>query len=369
MRFLTTNLCTESATVVTGSSANVNFPTSNLKNPLRSKRWRSRGNFVVDSTNNKINFKESAMGSELTATINSGSYSVAAMQTEIETRMNAVGASNYTVLYSTTTGLWTITSDGSYFTLLNLTGTNHAVALFKVSLGFPSTDKTASLTYTGSFIACHTKESVVFDMRTAQDINSVVILWPKEDGIRLSDDAVVRIEASATDSWSSPAVSQTMTIDNTYLVSSHFFSSVQSYRYWRLTVVDPKNANLFIEIGLVWIGENVAFDEPQNGFKFNIVDSSRISTTDFGHEYVDEYPSIVSLEFNYAYIDYETAQILENAFRTNGIRKPVLVAFDETEQVFNKDHFLIYGKFDKSFNLSHVMYDLFNGGVKITELG
>lgn len=43
MRLMNTNLCTETATVVSASSSNPNFPASNLKHPFRSKRWRSTG--------------------------------------------------------------------------------------------------------------------------------------------------------------------------------------------------------------------------------------------------------------------------------------------------------------------------------------
>src|SRR4051812_21363761 len=101
MRFLTTNYCTESATVVSSTNIDTNFPASNLKNPLRSKRVR------------------------------------------------------------TSVGTTTL--------------------------------------------------AVVFDMQTTEDINSVVLLWPKEDGIRLTDSATVKIQANATNVWTSPSVDQTVT--------------------------------------------------------------------------------------------------------------------------------------------------------------
>lgn len=369
MKFLATNLCTESATSITASSANVNFPSSNLKNPLRSKRWRSSGTFVIDSTNNKINFKESGGGSELTATITSGTYSVATLKTEIKTQMDAVGASDYTITYSTSTGLWTIASNGAFFSLLNNTGTNQAAALFKVSLGFPNSDKTGALTYTGSTIAIHTLESIVFDFQTAQDINSVVLLWPKEDGIKLSSSAVVKIQANATNVWTSPAVNQTLTVDNDYTVASHYFSSNQSYRYWRITIQDPTNPELYVELGLAWIGESLNFNEAENGFKWGYEDLSKVSDNEFGHVYVDEYPIRRTLNFNYSFILYSTAKILDEAYLLNGNKKPVLVVLDQSEAVFDKDHFLIYGKMGKSFDLDHVSYNLFKGGFKITELG
>lgn len=369
MRFLSTNLVTEVETLLTASSSNSNFPVSNLNNPLRSKRWRSSGTFIVDATNNKIDFKESGGGAELHATITSGTYTATTLATEIKTQLEVSGAETYTVSWSQTSGLWTIASAGAYLSILNNTGVNQAVSTLKVILGFPNTDKTGAVTYTGSEIAIHTSEYLTFDLITAQDISSVVLLWPKEDGITLTSDAVLTIQANATNTWASPAVSQALTVDNNYEVVSHFFTSAQSYRYWRLVIHDPKNTDLYIELGMIWLGENVSFNEPENGFVFGVTDNSSVSRTQFGHEYVDEYPSSISLEFSYSYLSYSVAQSLENAFRTNGTRKPVIVVFDETESVFDKDHFLIYGKMGQSFSLKHVNYDMFSGNLKITELG
>lgn len=369
MRFSITNLCTESATVITASSQNANFPSSNLKNPFRSVRWRSKGNFIIDATNNKINFKEASLGSELTATLTSSTYTALTLAAEIKTQMEAVSVDTFTVTFSTATGLWSITSSGTFFSLLNSTGTNASTSVFKLALGYPNTDKTASLTYTGSLIAIHTEESVVFDIRTAQDIMNVCVMWPKEDGIKLSEDAVITLQANATNVWTSPAVSQVLTIDNDYIVASHFFATAQSYRYWRLKIVDPQNPYLYIELGHVWIGENLNIDPLQNGFKYKLVDLTKVTKTDFGHEYADEYPVQAQLDFDYKYLQYAEYKILENSFRLNGNRKPVLVAVDDQELVYDKDHFLLYGKMDKSFDGNHERYDLFNTGIKITELG
>jgi hypothetical protein len=236
-------------------------------------------------------------------------------------------------------------------------------------LGFPATDKTGSNTYTGSTIAIHTKESVVFDFQTTEEVNSAVVLWPKEDGIRLSTSAVIKVEANATNTWASPAVSQTLTIDDTFMTASHFFSTDQSYRYWRVTIQDPTNANLFVELGVVWLGTSVDFNEAENGFKFSLKDESNIAKTEYGHKYVDEYPLTALLEFNYSYVQYANVAVLDQAFRSNGARLPVIAVLDETATVFDKDHFLVYGQFNPSFTLNHVSYDLFSGACKIEELG
>lgn len=259
MKFLSTNLVTESGTTVTASSANSNFPASNLRHPFRSKRWRS-----------------------------------------------AAGV---------------------------------------------------------------TTANVVFDFQTIEPVDSVVILWPKEDGIRLTGSAVIRIQANATNVWTSPALNQALTVDNYYSVASHFFSTDQNYRYWRLVITDTGNPWGYVEAGVVWIGKSLELQPAQNGFSFGLSDRSSVSSTDFGHEYVDEYPLQAQLEISYQYLDYEAATFLEEAYRTNGNKKPVLVALDPTEVVFDKDHFLLYGKMGSGFRLGHVNYNLFNSdSIIITEL-
>ncbi len=214
-----------------------------------------------------------------------------------------------------------------------------------------------------------TNERVVFDLITTEDIDSVVILWPKEDGIRLSNTAVITIQANATDVWTSPAVSEVLTINNDYVMASHYFTTDQSYRYWRLLITDPGNAYGYIEVGVVWLGKGLDIPNAQNGFKYNLLDMSKSVQTDFGHSYVDEYPLTASLEFSYQYLDYSTVQILENAFRTNGNREPVLVVIDAEEDVFDKDHIVVYGKMKNSFGLNHVRYDVLNtDGISVLEL-
>jgi hypothetical protein len=255
---MTTNYATESATVITASSSDPAFPSSNLKHPFRSKRWRS-------------------------------------------------------------------------------------------------TDPDS--------------ENVVFDMITTEEIDSVVILWPKEDGIRLSDTAVVKIQANATDSWGSPAVDQTLTIDNTYMVASHYFSTDQSYRYWRVVIEDVGNPYGYVELGMVWLGKSLSIQNAQNGFKFVLEDGSKSSSNDFGHVYVDEYPTLAGLSLSYKFMDYDEVQILENAFRENGKRNPVIIALDPDDDVFSKDHFMIYGLMQKGISLEHVNYNILNvDGITISEL-
>jgi hypothetical protein len=204
---------------------------------------------------------------------------------------------------------------------------------------------------------------------TTEEIDSVVIMWPKEDGIRLSESATIKIQANATDTWTSPAVDETLTINNTYMVASHYFSTDQTYRYWRVVIEDAGNPYGYLELGVVWLGKGLAVENAQNGFKFGLEDQTKSSETDFGHQYSDEYPLRAAVSFSYQFLPYASVQVLENAYRLNGKRKPVFVTFDESDDVFDRDHIAVYGLMGKGFALNHVNYDILNvDSITVTEL-
>lgn len=211
--------------------------------------------------------------------------------------------------------------------------------------------------------------NIVFDVITTENIDSVVLLWSKEDGIRLSGSAVVKIQANATNVWTSPAVDQTLTIDNTYMTASHYFTTNQNYRYWRVVIQDAGNPYGYVELGIAWLGKGLTIDNAQNGFQFSLVDGTKTTVNDFGHMYGDEYPTKANLQFSYKVMEYDEVQILEDAFRANGIRKPVLMALDPEAGVFNKDHFTVYGMFKNSFGLNHRNYNILDtDGITVTEI-
>jgi hypothetical protein len=110
---------------------------------------------VIDSTNNKINFKKTAGGSELTATLTAGSYTPSDLATHVAAQMTAVAAGpTITGAYSTITKLFTLTSDGAgATTLLPLfaSGTNQKQSAHKL-LGYDDADSAAALTQTSTYI-------------------------------------------------------------------------------------------------------------------------------------------------------------------------------------------------------------------------
>ncbi len=110
---------------------------------------------VIDSTNNKLDFKKTAGGTLLTATLTAGTYTPAQLATHIGTQMTtAASGPTITATYSSTTKLFTIVSDGAAATVFQpffATGTNQLISAHRL-LGFDDTDLSGALTYSSTYI-------------------------------------------------------------------------------------------------------------------------------------------------------------------------------------------------------------------------
>jgi len=110
---------------------------------------------VIDSTNNKFDFKKTAGGSLLTATLTAGSYTPSDLATHIATQLTtAASGPTITGSYSSITKLFTFVSDGAGSTVFQpffATGTNQLQSCHRV-LGFDDTDLSGALTYTSTYV-------------------------------------------------------------------------------------------------------------------------------------------------------------------------------------------------------------------------
>lgn len=369
LRFLDYNYAFEDEASVTASSSDSEFPVANLKHYTRSKVWRSSGNFVIDTTNNKIDFKESGGGSQLTATLTAGSYTPSTLAAEVKAQMDAAGAETYTVAYSSATGKFTIASTGSYLSILWSSGTNNSTDAGTV-LGFDATaDSTGALTYTSAYITLHTGEWVLIDLLTTEDIDSFALLFDPTVGPKLTNEAVLKLQANHIDSWAAPSVDVTLSIDDDYDVITHFFSSAQSYRFWRLSIVDTKNPYLYVEVPKIILTKATQLTQmPQLGFGYTMEDRSQVSKTPYGHSFADLYPSLRKLAFEYSILSEADLKTLGQIYERLGQSFPLAVSLDSTGTMFDKDRFFIYGRFANDFQAKQIFTTYFDSTMVIEEI-
>lgn len=371
VRIIDWNYAFDDSVGLYSSSEDPEFPLTNLTKFSRERVFRTSGYFVVSSSNNKLSFKESSGGSELIATIASGEYTPDELEAEIKFQMENAGAQTYTVTFSASTGHWTIASDGTYFALLIATATSPSNSIL-TSIGYSTNDySSGDLSYTSPQIALHTEEWVLLDLRTwgTNPIDSFVLLFSKSAGNSLTSFATIKLQANQTPDFSSPSVNQTLTLDETWQSASHFFSTANNYRYWRVQIVDPSNPNLYIEIPKIVLGYSAQLtQEPEVGISQSEKDSSQNQENSYGNRYSDLYPVRRLLSFGYKVLQDTDKQILRNIFRRNGNSSPITVAIDPEEDIFaTKDENIFYGTLVGDFKATQLAFSYFDLSFEMEE--
>jgi hypothetical protein len=116
----------------------------------------------ITTSNNKIDFDDGS--GEINASITAQTYKdPKELSDAIATAMNGLTSDTVTVSYSSTTGTFTVASDGVTFELLFSTGANTAETIAG-AIGFAVSDQTGATTYTGgSAIDLSSPQNPVFD--------------------------------------------------------------------------------------------------------------------------------------------------------------------------------------------------------------
>jgi len=214
-----------------------------------------------------------------------------------------------------------------------------------------------------------TSENIVFDMITTEPVNSVVLLWDKVGGIKISSAATITIEANPVNVWTSPALSQAMTINEDWSVSSYYPTSDQNYRYWRIVIEDPGNAYGYVHLSNIIIGKGIDIQNADKGFTLQNSDMSKVVTNDNGERIVVKNAlKFKQLKMNFRILDKDDSELIAIAFERNGMTVPVYVTMDEKDLAQDKDQNAVYGYFAPKLKISHVNYDIFRTGLVVGEI-
>jgi len=212
-------------------------------------------------------------------------------------------------------------------------------------------------------------QGVVFDIKTIEEIDSIVVLPNPLSGFKFSPAVELKVQASATNLWVAPPFEETLVIDEPTQIASLFLLAPESYRFWRISMTDPFNAYGYFELGKVILGRKTDFARvPSIGFSLNTVDLSKIESTPYGHKYFDIYPNIKSLDVELNLMtDTDVYKWLDSFYRVGRV-SPVLISLDSQEGIFDKNRFVIYGTYENNMAHEHVVRNRFNMPLVIGEM-
>lgn len=206
--------------------------------------------------------------------------------------------------------------------------------------------------------------NIVFDFITTESVDSVLMKGHHLDGFGFTGN--VTIEANATDVWTSPSFSTTMTVDHNFNFAYLGFSA-ESYRYWRITATA---ASGYLEIGKVFIGSKteLASNNIDYGWSIEERDLSRVQQNKYGQRFIDEITTQKIFKGSISLLDKTDLDTMYGIFDNVGINKPVWLIVDSTEGIVNNlERFAMYGYFDKIPAVKNNAYSLYDMSLQISE--
>ncbi|MGD8787789.1 MAG: hypothetical protein PVJ60_10220 [Phycisphaerales bacterium] len=363
IRFMADNYAALSTSTVTGSSALSSFPVSNVVDELRYKQWMPKGNFTIDSTNNKLYFDD---GSAQTATITPGDYAgPAALATEIQTQLLAESAETFTCTYNTTSYKFEIACSTAAYEL-TITSTSNAIWDTIGFTGVADITKGSGETATADEIRNHTSEWIKVDCAVSTKMDFVALIGPLNEAFTLSSSATVTLEGNTSDSWSSPAFSLALSVDSQGAMQFLDSESTRTYRYWRLVFEDKTNSNgpeSFV-FGHWYLGayDTVTTSNIEKGFTVNQVDPSIMVQSENGAKFFNRRTNYLTFSgAQMLYVSASERRTLQQQFYDLGVHTPFYISLDPSLEVSTEyQEYTRYVYFPKEPSFQHVYKDYYS---------
>jgi hypothetical protein len=135
-------------------------------------------------------------------------------------------------------------------------------------------------------------EWIKFDFGSAQAVRALVFV-----GHNLTSGATIKIQANATDAWGSPSIDLALTYHAANVV--YLWSSDQTFRYWRITIVDAANPEGFVELGRVFLGQTATPERNYCRWNKEQIDPTTITRSYDGAESFDNRTTYDRLTFEF----------------------------------------------------------------------
>lgn len=324
---------------MTKSSEKTAYPASNVLDIQRRKKvWRTDGYWLIESGSNTIVFREFT-GVDLTATITPGEYTTTALMTAIVTALEAAGACAYTAEWLTS-GKVKITSDT---TLGDVTEFRFATSTAMADiLGFDAANISGVegdpgfFSVTADEVRLHTSEWLVFDFGIPTNPKAFALVGDRANQLRISETATIKLQASPTNSWASPAFEMTISHSD-FALSAWDFEGLADvdagYRYWRFLIIDRDNPRLYLEFGAAFLGEMLNMERGCVVYPLGLrgVDSSINVVSEGGQVYGLERPKTVMINLEWRALNVTEEESLWEHWETVGITRNWFLILDAQE--------------------------------------
>lgn len=205
--------------------------------------------------------------------------------------------------------------------------------------------------------------AIIFDLKTTEDIDSILVAPNALEGFGYTS---ITIEANATNEWSSPAFTTTLTVSAEFNLGVKTFSA-QSFRFWRLTFGTSGN---YVEVSKVFIGKKTTLDNNSIdfGWTYTNTDNSIEKLNRYKQKFIDTTVNEKSISASYKLLSIEEVETLMGVFDYHGKSIPVWNVVDLGGNIIsNVERFAGYFYFDGSPVIKNTNFGLYELSIKLEE--
>ncbi len=320
-----------SNTLIFATSEQINFPRTWLRDPLRSKRWRSEmGWEIAVGYNDKFDFQEGA--SPRVATLTAGTYETGdEVAAELTAAMNGAPSviNTYGVVYDGVTNKHSIvrSTGASAYDLLLDSGANKATSC-AIDFGFDvSADKTGLTTYVADFVSYQSRQIIWFDMGTAFEVKTGIIL---DTNLGVGDSIAIFGNGTGIvpSSFVPPAFEQALIYNSTEELFAATFPG-ESYRWWAFELNGVQNVDGFTEVGVPFVGN---YSQQSMGYGVNYTEGrqelSNIEVADQGAHFQNLRPTRRQYSIQWAAMPTVDKMDFQNIFDFVKTGRPFFFSLD-----------------------------------------
>jgi hypothetical protein len=178
---------------------------------------------------------------------------------------------------------------------------------------------------TKTFRSTSNSTTVTLDFGTPVDINTIALVDSTLESFGFS---ALTLELNNVDVWTSPSVSQAVTIDTGNSFAYHYFDTVQTYRYARLVLTGSEG---FVELGKVFLGKSVELGELSFSYPLQVSWSTNanVSRNRLGQKFIDEINTQREISGGINTLTKEEFQPLLDMLKYASYTRPIWIIFPD----------------------------------------
>jgi hypothetical protein len=163
-------------------------------------------------------------------------------------------------------------------------------------------------------------DEVVFDFGETSEVNTVFLIADKRNGFGIS---TVSIEFNATDSWGSPAATESFTFSEEFGVGFKEFIATHSYRFCRLVLTSTLG---YCEIANVFIGKKLNITKSINfGWTYRDIELVNQKSNRYGQVFSDVISRQKVINCSMKYLSKDDMDQFFIAYDEKGESRPLFI--------------------------------------------